>query len=174
MSHSFFNSINFYQLIYKACGKDLPIIGCYQLNDNSRKAIDILNLGICKTHQGHSIALCEVCEKQAGFISPCECYEDYELRNCNLCQRVYCSECDESCIYCSDPAGFKTYYCKECSPKCFICKDVICEYCCQHPSFWECPTCKEECMYHDECRGSTLLKSNMKCPSLSCKKQRNV
>lgn len=148
--------VDIFVLIFRACGKDLPLIGCFQLSPNARKAITKLGLNVCRIHPETQIHLCDRCQYTAGCVSACECFENDEFKNCRECGKFFCRACDNSCGYCSDPAGWKPYYCKDCSQQCFVCKGAACDYCNINLSIFSCSVCDNELLYHEWCMKETI------------------
>ena len=154
--------VDIFVLIFKACDKDLPLIGCYQLSPNARKAIIKLGLNVCQVHHDTQIELCDRCKRKAGCLSPCECFENDEFKSCYECGKIFCCACDNSCGYCSDPADRKPYYCKDCAQQCFICQEVMCDYCNIHSSIFSCEDCGQEKFYHEWCAKRPIECDNCK------------
>jgi len=151
--------IDVYVSIYnKISHEKFPINGCWQVSDNSKKAIERLGYNVCvlEEYEHHQPAEhpteCELCDG-IGYEC-CAEYTGYEMRECDGCGKTMCGECNDSCGYCSDPANLKSYYCYKCSNNCDACKETICSYCSDETYLCEkCDTyTHERCKENHECK----------------------
>ena len=102
-----------------------------------------------------------ICSKCYNECAQCmnkyciKCLENYEKKNCTLCEKIVCIDCINqlsNCFLCSK------YICKNCSSKC-LCGDIYCNLCsleCEKCSRKCCNKCSSKCIcevaiYCNEC-----------------------
>ena len=128
-----------YYSIYKYIDiGEFPILGCWKLSDNSRKAIMKLGYNKCPYHGNNgkpiylkttklkeseiSIVDCDICHVNHGFMC-CEFYTD-SLIKCDICSKLVCKQCSELCKLCLNK------YCSLCCiTGCNTCFTTICFKC---------------------------------------------
>ena len=97
--------VDVYYSIYKYIShNEFPIVGCWKLSPNSKKAIIKLKYDTCPHHKKNDkkinkkITECDICHIGCGYMC-CEYYAK-SLLKCDTCSKLVCTSCSGKCDMC--------------------------------------------------------------------------
>lgn len=140
--------IDVYYSIYKYIQhSQFPIIGCWNISNNSRKAITKLGYDKCPHHSqspssttqssssstlsykksvkiNTSICDCDICHSNYGYVCCDEYTNTPTINTCKSCFKRVCTKtCLEECVVC------RNVICSLCCINCTVCCGTVCFKC---------------------------------------------